>query len=81
MLNQFIIITEELNKRTCEDSRDGPRAENPKLFDETENLTPTNSGFRTKNHCVATYDQTNKVLSWFYPAQIVEAVGSRTLPL
>ena len=44
------------------------------VLDETENVTPINRGFRTKNHCVATYEQTKKCF-YFYPKRIDESEG------
>ena len=46
------------NKRTIEDSENSPMARNEKVYDRTEQVTSTNHGFRTKNHCVATYEPT-----------------------
>ena len=39
----------------------------------TGNVTSANGGFRTKNHCVATYEQTKKGLSYLYPKRVVES--------
>ena len=50
-------------------------------MDEIINLTSTNRGFRTINHCVATYEQTKKGLSYFYPKRVVVADGIHTEPL
>ena len=38
-----------------------------RLLDEAINLTTTKRGLRTINHMVATYEQTKKGLSYFYP--------------
>ena len=43
-----------------------------KLLEEAVNNTSTNRGFRTIQHSVATYEQTKKRLSYFYPKRIVE---------
>ena len=51
-----------------------------KVLDETENATSTNRGIRTKNHCVATYEQTKKGL-FFPPKRKVPSDRVRTLPL
>ena len=45
------------------------------------NVTSTNRGFRTIQHSVATYEQTKKGLSFFYPKRIVEEYGIHTKPL
>ena len=39
------------------------------------------SGFRTINHMVATYEQTKKGLSYFYPKRQVQDDGIHTKPL
>ena len=36
-----------------------------KVLDEIEEVISTNRGFRKKNHCVATYEQAKKGLSYF----------------
>ena len=53
----------------------------PKVLDETENVTSTNRGFRTKNHCVAAYGQTKKGFSYFSPKRRVESNRIHTLTL
>ena len=54
-----------------------------KVLEEAVNVTSTNRGFRTIQHSVATYEQTKKGLSYFYPKRIVEEDGIHTklLPL
>ena len=52
-----------------------------KVLIEQENVTSTNRGFRTKDHCNATYEQTKKGLSSFYSKRIVEQDGIHTIPL
>ena len=47
----------------------------------TVNTTSTNRGFRTIQHSFATYEQTKKGLSYFYPKRIVEKDGIHTRPL
>ena len=42
-------------------------------MDEIINLTSTNRGFRTINHCVAKYEQTKKGLSYSCPKRVVLA--------
>ena len=51
------------------------------VMEEYANLTSTNSGFWTINHCVATYEQTKKELSFFYPKRKVLPDGAHTVPL
>ena len=51
------------------------------VLDEFVNVTSTNRGFRTVQHGVATYEQTKKGLSYFYPKRIVDADGIHTRPL
>ena len=38
-----------------------------KVLEEAVSVTSTNRGFRTIQHSVATYEQTKKGLSYFYP--------------
>ena len=71
-----------LNKRTLEECGDGgPMATYRKVLEEAVNVTSTNRGFRTIQHSVATYEQTKKGLSYFYPKRIVEEDGINTKPL
>ena len=70
-----------LNKRALEDSVDGPMAKYRQVLDELVNLKSTNRGFKTINHAVATYEQTKKGLSYFYPKREVECDGIHTKPL
>ena len=51
------------------------------MLDEAINLTSTIRGFRTINHMVATYEQTKKRLSYFYPKRQVQGDGIHTKPL
>ena len=51
------------------------------VMDEITNLNSTNGGFRTINHFVATYEQTKRGLSYFYPMRIVQSNGIHTAPL
>ena len=69
------------NKRTLEDCSDGPMAKYRKVLDEFIDVTWTNRGFRTVHHSVATYEQTKKGLSYFYPKRTVDADGIHTRPL
>ena len=52
-----------------------------KVLEESVNVASTNRGFRTIQHSVATYEQTKKRLSYFYPRRIVEEDGIHTKPL
>ena len=52
-----------------------------RVFDEAINPKSTNRGFRTINHMVATYEQTKKGLSYFYPKGQVQDDGIHTKPL
>ena len=79
--NKYKFSSKGLNKRTFEDSGDGPLTKYRKVLSEQENITSTNRGFRTNNHSIATYEQTKKGLSYFYPKRIVEEDGIHTLPL
>ena len=45
------------------------------------NLTLTNRGFKALNHMVATYEETKKGLSYFYPKRQVQDDGIHTNPL
>ena len=52
-----------------------------KVLQEAVNVTSTNTGFRTIQHSVATYEQTREGLSYFYPKTVVEEDGIHTKPL
>ena len=69
-----------LKKSILEESFDGPTEKYRKVLDEAINLTSTNRGFRTINHMVATYAQTKKGLSYFYPKRQVQDAGIHTKP-
>ena len=73
--------SKSLNKRTLEDCVDGLMANYRKVLDECINVTSTNRGFRTVQHSVATYEQTEKGLFYFYPNRNVDADGIQTRPL
>ena len=70
-----------LNRGTLEDCGDGPMSKYRKVLEEAVNITSTNRGFRTIKHSVATYEQTKKGLSYFYPKRLVEEDGIHTQPL
>ena len=59
----------------------GPMSKYRNVLEEAVNVTSTNRGFRTIQHGVATYELTNKKLSYFYPKRTVEEDGIRTKPL
>ena len=52
-----------------------------RVLDEAINLTSTNRGLRTINHMVATYEQTKKGLSYFYPKRQEQYDEIHTKPL
>ena len=79
--NKYKFSGKCLNKRTLEDCGDGPMAKYRNVLDEFVYVTSTNRGFRTVQHSVATYEQTKKDLSYFYPKRIVDADGIDTRPL
>ena len=70
-----------MNKRVLEQSGNGPLERYRRVLDEKINVTSTNRGFRVNDHSVATYEQTKKGLSYFYPKRIVENDGIHTQPL
>ena len=79
--NKYKFSSKGLNKRTLEDYGDGPMAKYRKVLDEFINVTSTNRGFRPVHHSVATYEQTKKGLSYFYPKPIIDVDGIHTRPL
>ena len=52
-----------------------------RVLADQDNVMCANGGFRTKDHSNATYEQTNKGLSYFYPERIVEEDGIHAVPL
>ena len=79
--NKYKFSSKGLNKRTLEDCSDGLMVKYRKVLDEIITVTSTNRGIRTVHHSVATYEQTIKGLSYFYPKRIVDADGIHTRPL
>ena len=75
--DKFKFSSKGLNKRVLEDSGDGPLTKYWRVLDEAINLTSTNRGFRTINHMVATYEQTKKGLSYFYPKRQVQEIHTK----
>ena len=70
-----------MNKRVLEDSGHGPMSKYRRFLDEPINLTSTNRGVRRINLMVATYEQTKKGLSYFYPKRQIQDDGIHTKPL
>ena len=71
--NKYKFSSKGLNKRTLEDCGEGgPMSKYRKVLEESVNVPSTNRRFRTIQHSVATYEQTKKGLSYFYPNRIVE---------
>ena len=79
--NKYKFSSKGLIKRTLEDCGDGPMSKYRKVLEEAVKVTSTNRGFRRVQHSVATYEQTKKGLSYFYPKRIVEEDGIHTKPL
>ena len=89
--NKHKFSSKGLNKITLEECGDvGRMSKYRKVLEEAVNVTSTNRRFsivfRTIQHSVqtnerATYEQTKKGLSYFYPKRIVEEDGIHTKPL
>ena len=79
--DKYKFSSKGLNKRTLEETGDGPLEKYQQVIEEIINLKSTNRGFRTINLCVAIYEQTKKGLSYFYPKRIVSSDGIHTVPL
>ena len=80
--NKHKFSSKGLNKRTFEEYGDGgPMPKYRRVLEEGVKVTSTNRGFRMIQHSVATYEQTKKGLSYFYPKRIVEEDGIHTKPL
>ena len=58
--DKFKFSSKGLNKRTLEDTGDGPMSKYRQVLDKAVNLKSTNRGFKTSNHLVGTYEQTKK---------------------
>ena len=78
---KYTFCRKGLNKRTLEDSGDGPMAKYRQVLHEAVNLKSTNKEFKMINHAVATYEPTKKGLSYFNPKWEVECDGVHTKPL
>ena len=86
MINKLIstnkFSSKGLYKRILEEcGHGGPMSKYRKVLVEAVNVTSTNRGFRTIQHSVATYEQTKKGLSYFYPRRIEEEDVIHTKPL
>ena len=78
---QLRFSSKGLNKRVLEQSADGPLEKYRRVLNEKVSATSNNRGCRTKGQSVATYEQVNNGVSYFYPQQKVESDGIRTQPL
>ena len=76
--NKLKFSSKGLNKRVLEQSGDGPLEKYLRVLNEKVNVTSNKRGFRTNSHSVATYEQVNKGLPYFYPKRIVETDGIHT---
>ena len=79
--DKFKFSSKGLNKRTPEDTGDGPMSKYRRVIDEAVILRSTNRGFKTCNHLLGTIEQTKKGLSYFYPKREVLDDGIHTKPL
>ena len=80
--NKYKFSSKGFNKKTLEDCGDGgPMSKYCKVLQESVDVTSTNRGFRMIQHSIATYEQTKKGLSYFYPKRIAEEDGIHTKPL
>ena len=79
--NKNKFSSKSLNKRMLEDCGDDPMAWYRKVLHESIKVTSTNRGFRTVHHSVATYEQSEKKQSYFYPKKVANADAIHTHPL
>ena len=79
--NKLKLSSKGLNYQIQQQSGDGPLEEFREVLDERVSSTSTNKGFRTKDHTVAIYEETNRGKSYFQPKGLVEDDGSHTYPL
>ena len=75
--NKLKFSSKSLNKRVLQQSGDGPLEKYRRVLNEKVNVTSNKRGFRTNNHSFATYDQTKKCLSLFYPKRITQIIRTR----
>ena len=78
--DKFKFSSKGLNKRTLEDTGDGPMSKYRRVHDDAVNLKSTNRRFKTSNQLVGTYEQTKKGLSYVYPKREVINDGIYTKP-
>ena len=78
--NKFKFSSKESNKRTLEGNGDGPMSKYRTVLDGVINVTSTDTGFRSIQHAVATYEQTKKWLSYFFPNEMFSKVDSTLVP-
>ena len=76
--DKFKFSNKGSKKRFLEDCGDGSMIKYRRVLNEAVNLTSTYRGFRTLNHKFATYEQTKKGLSYFYPKREVQDDGIHT---
>ena len=79
--NKYKFSSKWLNKRTLEGCGDGHMSKYRKVLEEAVNVTSINRGIRTMKYSLATYEQTKKGLSYFYPKRLVEEDGIHNKPL
>ena len=73
--NKFNFSSKGLDKTTLEVCGDGLMSKHPKVLERFVEVTSTNESFCAIQHAVATYVQTRKGLSSFYPKGIVQKDG------
>ena len=65
--NKFRVNSKGLNGRIVEQSGESTLEDGRKVLDDGVNFTSTNRNFRTRDHTVATYEQTKTGLLFFHP--------------
>ena len=77
--NKYKISSKGLTKRILEDCGNGGQVSKYRtVLEESVNLTSTIRAFWTIQYSLATYEQTKKGLSYFYPKRIVDEDGIDT---
>ena len=79
--NKYKFGNKGLTKRTLEDCGDGPMPKYRKVLDESFNVISANRESGIVQHSGATYEQTKKGFSYFFPKRIVEEDRIHTKPL
>ena len=85
--NKLNYSSKGLNKHVLEQSGDGPLEKYRKVVNEKVNVTANKKRFcllrslQTNNHSLATYEQDNKRLFYFYPKRRVGTYRLHTQPL